>query len=46
MLPDLELGSADIDRGAADMTEQYVSVPNDEFVLRLAHRRRSIAAAS
>src|ERR1019366_827827 len=46
MLPDLELGAADIDRGAADMTEQYVGVPDDEFVLRITHRRRSIAATT
>ena len=46
MFPDLELRGADINRGAADMTEQYVGVADDESVLRITHRRRPIAAPS
>jgi hypothetical protein len=46
MLPILELGSADIDRGIADMTEQNVGIPDDEFAPGITHRRRSIAATS
>jgi hypothetical protein len=46
MLPRLKLYGADIDRRPTDMTEQYVGVPDDEFVPGITHRRRSIAATS
>ena len=46
MLPDFELGTADIDRGAADMTEQNGGSSDDEFAPGITHRRRSIAATS
>jgi hypothetical protein len=32
MFPGLELRSADVDRGAADMTEQHAVIANDEFL--------------
>ena len=46
MLPRLELRGADIDRRPADMTEQNVGIPDDEFVPGITHRRGSIAATS
>ena len=46
MLPGLELGRADIDWSATDMTKQDISVPDDELIPGVTHRRRSIAAAS
>src|SRR6266700_325150 len=46
MLPDLELGGADVERSSADMPEQHVRIANDEIVFGVAHRRRSVAAAS
>ena len=46
MFPGFELGGADIDRGAADTTEQDVGISDDEFAHGVTHRRRSIAAPS
>lgn len=38
VFPGLELGGADVDGSAADITEQNVVVADDEFFLRIAHR--------
>lgn len=46
MLPGFELGDADVDRSATDVTQQYVGVPDDELIPGVTHRRRPIAAAS
>src|SRR5690349_11193362 len=46
MLPSLELGRADVGRSTADVAEQDIHVPDREFALAIAHRRRSIAATS
>src|SRR6266702_1328217 len=47
VLPHLELRSADIDRGTANVTEQNVGVPDDESVLhRIGPCSRTISSMS
>ena len=46
MLPHLVLCAADIDGRAADLAEQHVAVADQEVALRVAHRRRAVAAAA
>jgi hypothetical protein len=45
VFPDLELQGADVERGAADVSEQDVTGTDPEFAARIAHRGTAVTAA-